>query len=237
METCKSMLNEFTAANQKNGIATLNAIYAPYNGESPAAPGRLGDPNSTLQYTHDSFVFTQIAMSRLLAMSNNRATMTKIPASGLLGKPPSAISILSTGTTANPTASAPNPPLLLDGWGSPIVFVPSSGLRGVATGSPATYSSGTLYRRGDVAIAPAQEKGPDGNLYTINEIFTWISNTPGSGVSPPASQWGGVCSPSLQPFFASSGPDGIFGFTEYTDSSGKVVIVPGGDDNLYSFEN
>ena len=54
-----------------------------------------------------------------------------------------------------------------------------------------------------------------------------------AGVIPP------ITSPDGKPFFASAGPDGVFGFV---DKNGNGVYdagidVPGGDDNVYSFEN
>jgi type II secretory pathway pseudopilin PulG len=134
LETCKSMMAEFLAANQKNGTQTLNNYYntPTYTGHMQAHAGTI-EGESASRYTDDSIAFTQAVMGRLLAMPNNRATLQKIPASGLLGKPPTSVqSVLLPNAT-----SSPNPPILLDGWGNPIIFVPSLGLTGVTVGGQA----------------------------------------------------------------------------------------------------
>jgi type II secretory pathway pseudopilin PulG len=80
-------------------------------------------------------------------------------------------------------------PMLKDGWGNPIIFVPAAGLS---------------------------------------------VRTEAGGAAPVI-----ITSPDHRPFFASAGPDGTFGFI---DKNGNGTFeagtdLPGGDDNLYSFEH
>jgi prepilin-type N-terminal cleavage/methylation domain-containing protein len=134
-------------------------------------------------------------------------------------------------------------PLLLDGWGNPILFVPGDGLYGVTTnldpnyppasGAP-TYSIGNqiIFARNLLLSPPA----PNPNTMTF---YTYIAATPSNSPSSPPNPsgspgfvvfgnagpfnntWGGLCAPNQRPFWVSGGPDGD---------------VSKGDDNIYSFE-
>lgn len=101
---------------------------------------------------------------------------------------------------------------ILDGFGNPILFVPSSGLH-----IGGRYMSGRSYDVGDrvfVASSPG-----------VRQYFECIQAAP-AGTSPSnTSFWRPaqpIRSPDGKPFWASAGPDGDFD-------------TPG--DNLYSFEN
>jgi hypothetical protein len=49
---------------------------------------------------------------------------------------------------------------------------------------------------------------------------------------------GGTLPAGVRPFFASAGPDGIFGWNDRNENGtfDQDIDVPGGDDNIYSFE-
>jgi hypothetical protein len=91
-------------------------------------------------------------------------------------------------------------PVLLDGWGNPILFVPSGGLT-------------DAFAESNIQTPP----GPPSpaKLVVSSEIVDL-----------------------RRPFFASAGPDGIFGREPGSDGSLDTADdIMGGDDNIYSFEN
>jgi prepilin-type N-terminal cleavage/methylation domain-containing protein len=126
----------------------------------------------------------------------------------------------SPDVSGSPWALADNTtPILKDAWDNPIIFVPAGGLRDVRLKDSAVInrvtSLGTLYdgRR----IPPAPDVAANGNLIDPGE----------------------TAAINARPFFASAGPDGIFGFRD-TNGNGTYqagIDIPGGDDNIYSFEN
>lgn len=113
-----------------------------------------------------------------------------------------------TVTAANPKGVVIHS-IILDAWDHPIIFVPAAGLAFVTLG--------------DVNDAK--------NPYVITSTKTYsqalITNTPNDPVPPNA-----------RPFFASAGPDGLFGFADRNkDGVFDSNDIIAGDDNIYSFEN
>jgi prepilin-type N-terminal cleavage/methylation domain-containing protein len=186
---------DFNSVGDNSPSQTLNAMNQPVN-----TTGR-----------NEAIILTdQLIMNQLSLLPDNVT---------ILGQLPPAAKVYPTGMTA-PTATSPVPlqaPVLLDGWNDPIIFVPAGGLWGVEAGQyqADTYNPATQYSLGQQVVFQ--------NIY-----YTWINTTPGNskpplaGAAPPAgSNWGGVCSPDLKPFWASAGPDGNFIY---------------GYDNVYSFQ-
>jgi prepilin-type N-terminal cleavage/methylation domain-containing protein len=100
-----------------------------------------------------------------------------------------------------------NPPILADAWGNPIILVPADGM---------------------VRVYFADRGASEFRVTSKGVVSVGSSAPPGS-----------------RPFFASAGPDGVFGFSDVTgngsydppDNAPDIDDVPGGDDNIYSFEN
>jgi len=134
LETAKSMLAELDTA---GGIAEVTAIYS-----SLVPANQVEQPgNVTIdayqaapyaRYQSDAVRLTQFVMGKLIAIPNNKAVLQKLPVERLLRKNPagSAASLLTVDANGEP-----NPPVLLDGWGNPIIYVPWDGLSKVIIGN------------------------------------------------------------------------------------------------------
>jgi prepilin-type N-terminal cleavage/methylation domain-containing protein len=155
MQNLKALLTEKEIA---GGLATVNALY-PQNPQTPNVPTPLfapGDvrkdpyanmpnaqPNTPVRYNAPAVALTQQVLRILEAIPNNKAMVAKLPSSNLMEPLPTGyISIMS----ADQTTRAFTPPLILDAWGNPIIYVPAAGLS-------------NLYVAG-VSIAP--KTAPDG---------------------------------------------------------------------------
>lgn len=135
LETAKSMLAELQTT---GGIGDVTAIYSalsPANQIKQPDKVTLSDYEggvSTSRYKSDAVKWTQQVMFRLLAIPANKAVLQKLPAERLLRKP-------GNGPAITPEMQMLSgeiyPPLLLDGWGNPIIFVPWDGLSEVKIGS------------------------------------------------------------------------------------------------------
>jgi type II secretory pathway pseudopilin PulG len=93
-----------------------------------------------IRYQSPAIVRTQLVMQRILNVSANRTTISQLPTNSFL--------TWAGGSTAptlgpagerfsfqtmpgTPVRYQPSPPVLVDGWGNPIIYVPPAGLRGV----------------------------------------------------------------------------------------------------------
>lgn len=136
LETAKSMLAELDTA---GGIADVTTIYSslspanqieqPGNVTSDAYEGGA----STGRYKSDAAKWTQQVIIKLLAVPANNSVFQKLPTEQLLHKPGNGPAI--TPEMQVDAQGKPYPPLLLDGWGNPIIFVPSAGLSKVKIGT------------------------------------------------------------------------------------------------------
>jgi prepilin-type N-terminal cleavage/methylation domain-containing protein len=107
-------------------------------------------------------------------------------------------------------------PVLVDGWGNPIIFVPPTGLT-----APAFNTNGVSH----VVGSRVQMSGSPGQEYRCIRAFVAVDNSfnPNT-MSNPERYWvvvPSITSPDGRPFWASAGPDGNF---------------QNADDNIYSFE-
>lgn len=170
-----------------------NPLSAPPTGVALAigAPAGVGE-NQPQRTGHWVVVNTAIAMSKLQSLQANRVALEKIAADRLMRLPAD----LPDTTSVNESQV----PIPLDGWGNPIIYVPSSGLTGVALSN---VTSGT------VMITSTKVRSPTEKADSTD-----------------------------RPFFASAGPDGIFGFVDLNNNGNYDVNtdIAGGDDNIYSFE-
>lgn len=130
------------------------------------------------RYVSDGILNTQLVIGLLRQSTLNRQTIEKLPPSTFMEAAPAG--------TVKPTFAAGttkfDPPILLDPWGNPIMFVPSGGLYMVTAGD--VLHNGTLFTAG-AANNPIQSPdhtpfwasaGPDGdfrkgddNIYSFEE--------------------------------------------------------------------
>jgi len=134
------------------------------------------------RYDWDAIGNTQIVLGYVTRIPENKQVLTKIPSKQVLGT--------ADGPKGTPPRVAPygdekliDPPLVLDAWNNPIIFVGSDGLAGV------TFES--------------KNAGKDEYRVTSTGLVGPIPT--GSGNVNPAER-----SKSWRPFFASAGPDGDF---------------------------
>lgn len=138
------------------------------------------------------------------------------------------VAALGTVPQIPPTSSDPYweqdpnvPPLLLDAWGNPIIFVPATGLINVrgnlsgGAGSPTTVTA--IFK--NQPPGGTQNAFPSVALPNVTTLVPILSPEGANGPNYNSVATGGRV--DGRPFFASGGPDGN---------------LSTGDDNLYSFE-
>jgi len=184
LENLRSMLSEFETTTK--GLSRQSYMYSngariPASAGGPIPPGmdiwRDGDPTDGVasaanpegdpenspgdvqkgsgdagRYNSDAILNTQAVIGLMKGAPAVATTLNQLPTSQLMEKVP-------TGTTTNLTRDANNvavPPVVLDGWGNPIIFVPSGGLGNVTMKDQGTFivTSGGMLRVGD-ALKPA----------------------------------------------------------------------------------
>lgn len=176
LETAKSMLAELDTT---GGIAEVTAIYS-----SLTPADQIDQPgNVTIdayqaapyaRYQSDAVRLTQFVMGKLIAIPNNKAVLQKLPVERLLRKNPAGSAAPLLTVDAN---GEPNPPVLLDGWGNPIIYVPSKGLKGVTIGQAPNETINNRIKSNEVVPDGGADKftnsrpfwasaGPDGDFKT-----------------------------------------------------------------------
>ena len=149
--------------------AVIEPTDAKQNGQVSGPPAR---------YTWSAVANTQLVYQFLNRVPANKQTLTKLPSKQLLG---------TIGTSEDRgkllgPAGRIDPPLILDAWNNPIIFVGSDGLAGVV-----------------------YEAKNEGSTTEKPQRVTTAGVIPGTGQIDPA-----VRAKSWRPFFASAGPDGDF---------------------------
>ena len=148
------------------------------DGPGPVTSGSMA------RYQWDAVANTQIVLRYLNRMPANKQIMTRLPGKQVhgLADAPNKGDKLQPGP---PTSKTIDPPLILDAWNNPIIFVGSDGLRGVNYGLRSSGSSTTpIYDR------PNQ---------TVTSAGVFAQSTPPANFPK-----------NRRPFFASAGPDGDF---------------------------
>ena len=142
------------------------------------APGLVTAESAVDRYsgTANRAVFrTQIVMGRLLAVPANRKAIGSIPSDALLGPPTGTSTLVLQG-------GALKPPVLLDSYKNPILYVPAGGLIGV---NVADRMNQRITSRGVVGAADAPpagsrpffaSAGKDGNFTTGDDNVYSFSN-------------------------------------------------------------
>ena len=190
---CQSMLAEFQAQtslrDQPTAIFRGSGQVSPATGASlwnepavidPNDPKGNGNVNSGQagRYAWAAVANTQLVFQFLNRFPANKQILTKLPSKQILG-------VLGTGDDRGKllgVAPAVDPPLILDAWNNPIIFVGRDGLAGV------NYDA---KKKGDT---PVPQRVTSAGLfdYTGGPLIT-------TGLPQ-----------SRRPFFASAGPDGDF---------------------------
>jgi hypothetical protein len=161
---------------------------------------------------------TQFVMGRIRSIPKNRSAIQSIPGERLmkaqaLGKDystPASSPGINT-TPASTPHGTPDPPILVDAWNNPIIFVTGGGL------VPPQYVASVKYKKGSVVTVPGT---PPTYFRTLKEGSL---GSPSAGPDWESVQfsYAVVQAPGNRPFFASAGPDGDFSTL---------------DDNQYSYE-
>jgi type II secretory pathway pseudopilin PulG len=137
---------------------------------------------------------TQLVMGLLLSIPRNQEAFNQFPPDSVMENPvkdtaipDSRLGILTTANATNRRAPL-RPPLALDAWGNPILFVPSAGLTGVNLGFKGgrDTASAANFERPNVTMTST---GPQPTPSDITQY------------RPPA---------GARPFFVSAGEDGDF---------------------------
>jgi prepilin-type N-terminal cleavage/methylation domain-containing protein len=232
LETCKTMFENYRQATHLSRPPTTNTIYGSAITNNPlATPSATGfwltgiesAPTSTspdVLHITDSIIGnrpyvgnlvqlppavynTELVLQTLISVPGNQAIFNNLP-------PSKVVKDAVTGY-----------PLLLDGWGDVILFVPGGGL-----GEPDLKDT---YKRGFVWL--------DGATYgVITTAGTITPNTTPYNTAnyDPASFPAGTVNLQNQPFFASAGPDGdASNAHNYTTGNPTSDMS---DDNIYSFK-
>jgi hypothetical protein len=83
------------------------------------------------RYTAPAIVNTQRVMGLLQSVPANRSIITNLPANQLMSE---VLPATTAGLLPAAGGTPPNPPLIVDAWGNPIIFVPAGGLYGMTVG-------------------------------------------------------------------------------------------------------
>jgi prepilin-type N-terminal cleavage/methylation domain-containing protein len=181
-----------------------------------AAPGALSSDASA--YTGGSYpqavTNTAFVMYALESIADNQKIITNLP--------PSKIINVTISLENNQVVSVP---LIRDGWGNPILFVPGGGLGATpGNGANQVLSPGVVWL--------------DGLTYGIKTstgVITSTSTNPTFSLYDAANTTQFPIGSTSQPFFVSAGPDG-----DVSNAHGNTSTTPTSDmtdDNVYSFNN
>lgn len=144
----------------------------------PAPMGNISEESysgtSTNRYTADAVVRTQLIMKRLLAAPTNRTILSQLPGERLFRWQGGTSTPPTGGMTFDANSKQPNPAMLVDAWGNPLIFVPPAGLGPITVGGNANQiqtSVGVQPAAGYTVFAPGASwfwasAGPDGDFST-----------------------------------------------------------------------
>jgi prepilin-type N-terminal cleavage/methylation domain-containing protein len=154
METLKSMVEELRLANDLQSFYPSQTDLARYPYQIDVSANPLVLPEDTAQWnTYPAVLRTQWLMQKLMAMPSNKQAMARLPAEMFK------------------TFGASPAPVAVDGWGSPIIYVPADGVvvRTATNQVMRVTSAGTVV---PAAATPMGAKGfwmsagPDRNFQT-----------------------------------------------------------------------
>jgi prepilin-type N-terminal cleavage/methylation domain-containing protein len=146
--------------------AIKDRITRPGNGTVPN-PGDVASGTGETARYGPAVRRTQDVIARLSQVPKNKTAIGQIPGKRLLGRPaspyaadPNKVALDTTGK------NLPTPPVPVDGWRNPILFVPSGGIEGVNVGAK---PDGTYDAPNQTITAPSNRPfwasaGPDGDF-------------------------------------------------------------------------
>jgi prepilin-type N-terminal cleavage/methylation domain-containing protein len=185
MANLDSMLQEMQSTRQ---MKNLQAPILPPGMVAPSGPMGADVASSSHDIRFSSMERTHWALGRMMSVPANKSLLAKLPADNLLAEKPNGINV----NYLDPERTGKiSPPLPLDGWGNPILFL----------GPP------------DLSVGSGAPKWED--RYGLREVMvsgvpTHITNPrvpyPASATAPNAQ----AVMMSYRPFWASAGPDGDF---------------------------
>lgn len=252
LEVLKTMYAEF----EQNFKPPTSTNPIPMIQMLPAPTNITADGEDRLNTTRNAIVYTHYIMYQLQRVPAVRSKLESMSASQLMKwedlpaqvtaptspyrlgdrlEVPGGFYVCIADTTVVPPSAGwiiestiRGTPVPLDGWGNPILFVPSRGLRNAKLAAESVTTTGWSgpgfnYNAGDrVGVI----------VEGLNQNFQCVStHISGANDGPPNPQYwaASVSSSNNRPFWVSTGPDGVVGFVDdKTD---------GAADNVYSFEN
>jgi hypothetical protein len=207
-----SLQTTFSTSNASGTLAS--ALF--WTAGEEAAPGALSSDASA--YTGGSYpqavTNTAFVMYALESIADNQKIITNLPPSKIINV-----------TISLENGQVVSVPLIRDGWGNPILFVPGGGLGATpGNGANQVLSPGVVWL--------------DGLTYGIKTSTGVITST---STNPTFLQYDAAnttyfpIGSASQPFFVSAGPDG-----DVSNAHGNTSTTPTSDmtdDNVYSFNN
>lgn len=200
IEACKSMQTELEVTGGLKQVqalyplgfppiasaATANPIPAPRKVTIEAYESGVQDRFGVAAGTPDygfAVRATQAALKYMLAAPRNQTIFGQLPTERLLKKPdgtPPTNGIFFDTSATNPTnpTDQPKPPLIVDAWNNPIIFVPPAGLSGVKAGDQVNRVRTSAGIRGAYTVGQAipagataffASAGPDGDFSTDDD--------------------------------------------------------------------
>jgi prepilin-type N-terminal cleavage/methylation domain-containing protein len=224
LETCKTMFANYQQATHLSrlppGIATyvgspwaIAPGYSWTTSQEPVPTGVLTpNPPTNVQIVMD----TALVMYAIEAIPDNQKIINNLPASKVTN-----VSILIQGSPGAGPGSPPlnvSVPLILDGYGNPIMFVPGGGL-GIS--SPPSAGPTSLVWLDGANAGIITSTGP---ITTSSNPYILTKYTPAT------------LTLANQPFFVSAGPDGSLD-NSHPNPTNPSDTSASTDDNIYSFKN
>lgn len=191
-----TVLNIWKDANPTDGTTAPepDPAFAPVN----VGP-TLGLNPGFGRYDSDAVANTQLVIGLLQQVSSVKSMLSQLPNAQMMEEIPAGLATTAVKlTVANTipvpptvnyggTAARPSPPIPLDSWGNPIIFVPAGGLCGTPGAGPQAMWIGG-------------KAGETGAKRVVNKEQTALA----------ADEIGPIRSPDGRSFWASAGPDGDF---------------------------
>lgn len=149
--------------------------------------GQISKDAGSLRYEMPSIANTQLVMSLLLQAPGNKKLIEQMSAAQLMEELPTGLNAAQVkitirtatgaGTMPYDTGAAnrnPSPPIILDAWSNPIIFVPAGGMYDVRTGDVTRGMTKGLTGPDD----PGPIRSPDGRPFFVSAgpdgIFSYV---------------------------------------------------------------
>lgn len=177
LENCKSMLGEFTLTNQVQDLLPLLPVAnnhwvvpSPTPATTDITTVTVPAPAPTSTNETNLKEDTARVIARLESVPANRQSLEKMPPDHISGVTYNTLAVTGGTLPASTTAV----PVLLDGNGNPIYFIPGGGMTGVNLGYKGSgdHGSAASYDQPNMTVRSPDRRpfwasgGPDGDLTT-----------------------------------------------------------------------